>query len=139
MDELVELLEKRKELRLGFLTGGEDEETLLASNDLNFRGQLKSILDKNNRWLIALFIILILLTVFISVIIWDVRSQKGYVIALLGGGQGIGIAAIISRLTALYDKKRTSELLLFLYQAATTEKEKQKTLGELISFLKKHN
>jgi hypothetical protein len=138
MDELVELLEKRKNLRLGFLRGGnEDEESLLRSNDQMFRDQLKSILDKNDRWLVVLFVVLILLTIFISVIIWEVRSQKGFVIALLGGGQGIGIAAIIGRLTTLYNKKRTSELLLFLYQAAGTEQEKQKTLGELISFLKK--
>ena len=97
---------------------------------------LQRIIADNNNWMKYLFAILTAVIVFIAVLIWRWQSNYTILIALLGG-QGLSILFCINRITALYNQKRTSEILLHLFNAAKTPGERKKIIQDIVDFLTK--
>lgn len=144
-DNLITLLQQRKSnsLFIAPTLGGKGKpedadiirkEQVEKGNDRIFLERLDILLRKNNKWLLVLFIVIIALMLFLGIIIWKWQANKDYLLGLLGG-QGASIVFCINRLSFLYKKKRTSEILLYLYSSAQTPDEKSKIIDKMIEFL----
>jgi hypothetical protein len=100
-----------------------------------FVDYLQNLIHDNNRWLAVLYGVLIALIVFLAVILWRKQDNQVYFFTLLTG-QGLSLLFCVNRLSYFYQNKRSSEILLYLYQTANTPQEKEKVVNEIIEFLK---
>lgn len=114
------------------------EEALNKERDIYVLTSLESRLKENSKWLAVLFVVLIGLVIFLSVLLWRKQDNLRFLFAILSG-QGLSILFCVNRLSYLYTQKRNSEIFLYLYQTASPGEERKELLKEIIDYLKQSN
>jgi uncharacterized integral membrane protein len=118
--------------------GGEDTLTKSKKSEKETKSylilDLQKIISSNNNWLKFLFGVIIALIIFIAVLIWRWQNNEKILFALLGG-QGLSILFCLNHIIDLYKQKRTSEVLLHLFNSAQTAIERKKIIDDIVNFL----